>query len=193
MKRFILLSGMFLITLASCGLREKEDALNKRMSELAQKEQELLLREKSLQLKEKELNEREILLDSTSSKLSTDSLSALHPKLPGIWLVKMTCTETTCPGSAIGDTKTEQWIINYQNNAVIAKAMSNNNLARIYIGTYSGNSLELSAQQDTAAVSTPAKMIVHLQETKEDEMEGEREITRVEGCRIVYTLKIKRQ
>jgi hypothetical protein len=195
MKWIIIISGMWLMALAGCGLREREEVLDKKMSELAQKEQELLLREKSLQLKEKELKEKELILDSTSIKLQLpiDSLSVLHPQLPGTWLVKMTCAETTCPGSAIGDTKTEQWVINYQNNAVIAKAMSNNNLVRVYIGTYSGNSLELFAQQDTATLPSVAKMVVRLQETKENEMEGEREITRAEGCRIVYDLEIKKQ
>jgi len=48
----------------------------------------------------------------------------------------------------------------------VAKAMSNNNLVRIYTGTYSGNSLELSAQQDTTASGQNAKMVVRLLKQK---------------------------
>jgi len=99
---------LWLITLTGCGLREREDALNKKMSEVAQKEQKLLFQEKTLQLKEEELNQRQRLLDSTSNKITVDSLPVFYPQLPGTWLVKMSCKETTCPGSAVGDTKTEQ-------------------------------------------------------------------------------------
>lgn len=193
MKWPILIFCLWLMTLTGCGLREREDALNKKMSEVAQKEQKLLLQEKTLQLKEEELNQRQRLLDSTSNKITIDSLPVLHPQLPGTWLVKMSCKETTCPGSAVGDTKTEQWQFTYQNNAVVAKAMSNNKLVRIYTGTYSGNSLELSAQQDTTTSGQNVKMVVRLLETKENEMEGQREIIRAEGCRVVYSLALQKQ
>lgn len=193
MKWLMLIFCLWVMTLTGCGVREREDTLNQKMREVAQKEQELLLQEKTLQLKEEELNQRQRLLDSTSNKVTVDSLSVTHPQLPGIWLVKMICKETTCPGSAVGDIKTEHWTFSYQNNAIVAKAMSNNNLVRIYTGTYSGNSLELSARQDTTASGQNAKMVVRLSKTKENEMEGQREITRAEGCRVVYALALQKQ
>jgi hypothetical protein len=55
----------------------------------------------------------------------------------------MTCTETTCPGSAIGDTKTETWDISYQNNVLLAKANVGDKLTRVYTGTYDGTNLVL--------------------------------------------------
>ena len=63
----------------------------------------------------------------------------------------MTCIETTCPGSAVGDTKTETWDINYENNLIIAKAMANNKLVRVYTGSYDGTNLTLS--EDVANTS----------------------------------------
>ena len=191
MKCLFLIWGFCIIATTGCGLRERENALNKKTSEVAQKEQELLLRENALQVKEEALNKRAMLLDSTIKK-ATDSLSISHPRVPGSWLVKMTCTKATCPGSAVGDTKTERWEIAFQNNVVIAKALSNEKLVRIYMGTYVGNFLELTAQQDISTTTSVTRIFVRLRETKENEMEGQREINRQEGCHIVYGLTLKK-
>ena len=105
----------------------------------------------------------------------------------------MKCTETTCTGSAVGDTKTEQWQIGFENNKVIVTATSNNKLLRLYAGNYVGNSLELTAQQDNAITPQVGKIVVRLQETKENKLEGQREIIRPEDCRIVYDLQLQKQ
>ena len=106
-------------------------------------------------------------------------------------MVEMQCTETNCPGSAVGDVKNEQWDFKFQNNMVIASAMSNNQLVRVYTGDYVGNTLKLSVQQDSTDAS--AKIIVRLQQTKDKEMTGDREITQANGCRILYSLRLKKQ
>ena len=175
-----------------CGLQEREKELQKKISEVNQKEQELLLKEKSLQLKEEELAHREKLLDSSSKKPVADSVAALRPELAGTWNVTMRCTETTCAGSAVGDTKNEQWVISYQDNTVIANAISDNKIVRVYAGSYNGNSLELSTQPDAADPEQKTKMVVRLQVTKENEMAGQREIIHPEDCRIVYSLDLKK-
>jgi len=43
----------------------------------------------------------------------------------------MRCTETNCSGSAVGDTKNEQWEIGYQNGGIVAQAFSGNKLVRV--------------------------------------------------------------
>lgn len=189
----VLFLGLWLITSTGCDLREREMELEKKLSEVNQKEQELLVKEKSLQLKEDELAQKEKLLDSASNKLMADSLAVLHPELPGTWNVTMRCTETTCPGSAVGDVKNEQWQISYQDNTVIVNAMSDNKLVRTYSGTYTGSVIELSTQPDTAQAGQNTKMVVRLQVTKDNEMTGQREIIRPEDCRIVYSLDLKKQ
>jgi len=160
------------------------------MQELNVKEQELALKEQSLSIKEEQLNEKEKSLDSTKNVVN-DSLFVQHQKLPGTWMVEMQCTETNCPGSAVGDVKNEQWDFKFQNNMVIASAMSNNQLVRVYTGDYVGNTLKLSVQQDSTDAS--AKIIVRLQQTKDKEMTGDREITQANGCRILYSLRLKKQ
>ncbi len=192
MKQKILFLGLWLMIATGCGLRDREMELEKKISEVNQKEQELLLKEKSLQLKEEELAQREKLLDSSSNKLAADSLAVLHPELAGTWNVTMRCTETTCAGSAVGDTKNEQWVISYQDNTVIANAISDNKLVRVYSGSYNGNSIELSTQTDNANPEQKTKMVVRLQVTKENEMAGQREIIRPEDCRIVYSLDLEK-
>lgn len=182
----------YLAFFSACNLREREEALDKKTAELAQKEQELLLREKAIQLKEEELNRLQMQFDSTSKQVLTDSLALLHPQLAGNWQVNMTCRETTCPGFAVGDTKSEQWEFSFQNNTIIAKAKSNNTLIRVYTGSYNGNAVELTAEQDSTSASTTG-MTVRLQQTGDKAMEGQREINRVEGCRIVYELSLDKK
>lgn len=175
-----------------CDIKEKEKRLQQKELELNQKEQELLMRERTLQAKEDALAERENILDSSTNKLLVDSSILLNTQLPGIWNAKMNCTETTCPGSAVGDIKTEQWQIDYQDNKVIVRTISGNKQVRVYSGAYAGNTLELTLQQnDSTAQAT--KTLVRLQETGENEMEGQREIIRGEECRIVYALQLKKQ
>lgn len=171
-------------------MREREMQINKKMKELNQKEQELALKEETLSAKEFQLNEREKQMDSTKLVVN-DTLFLEHKKIPGTWMVEMQCTETTCAGSAVGDIKNEQWEFKFQDNTVIASAKSNNQLVRVYSGSYFGNLLKLSVQRDS--IETSAKINVRLTQTKEKEMEGEREIIQANGCHILYSLRLKKQ
>lgn len=188
MKWIFLLSGIILVS--GCGLRQRELELNQKTNELNQKEQQLTLKEQSLAIKEQQLNEREKSLDS-SNKIISDTLFKHHQQLAGMWLVEMQCTETTCPGSAVGDIKNEQWNLKFQDNMVIATAMNNHQLLRVYAGEFIGNSLRLTVQQDS--IENSAKIIVHLQQSKENEMQGEREIIQASGCHILYSLRLIKQ
>ena len=173
-------------------MRQREIELDKKMTEINEREQQLALKEQSLDIREHQLEVREKLLDSTTRKTSIDSLLALHPNIPGTWNVKMECTETTCPGSAVGDIKNEQWIINFHGNGVIANAKSNDQLVRVYSGVYINNSIRLTVQQDSTDQQL-SRMVVYLTQIKDDAMTGEREIIQASGCHIVYSLKLKKQ
>lgn len=191
MKYIILLFVIVFVT-SGCGLRERELELEKKTTEVNRKEQELLLKEKSLELKEDELSKKEKLLDS-SAKNPVDSFFAQHPQLPGKWNVTMRCTETTCPGSAVGDIKNEQWEISYQDNQIVARAFSDNKLVRFYSGSNNGGTVELSTEPDNPDPLLSTKMIVRLQEIKETEIHGQREIIRPDNCHIIYSLDFKKQ
>ena len=191
--KWIFYSVIFLFTSTGCDRDNREKALQLKLAEVDQKEQDLLAREKSIQLREEELLKREKLLDSASRNNMPDTLSTLHPDLPGLYNVTMKCTETSCPGSAVGDTQNEQWEIGFENNSVIIKAMSDKKLVRIYKGSYIGNSIELSAQPENMAAPQAGIIIVRLQETKENGLEGLREVTRQEDCRIIYDLDFQKK
>lgn len=182
------------ILLPGCSLRERERELDQRTIALNEKEQQLSLKQQMLDLKEMELNEREKELDSTSNQLVADSLSKLYPDLPGDWTVKMVCIETTCAGSAVGDTKNEVWNFTFQNNNILASAYSNNKIVRVYNGTFSGNGIKMAIQPDSIDLQAP-KITVRLQNSnkKIGEMEGEREIIQSSGCRILYSLELKKK
>ena len=193
MKYILISCCIFLFMLTGCSLREREKELEEKINFINQKEQELLLKEKSLQLKEEELANKEKVLDSTLTSQVKDSATILNPDLVGTWIVKMNCTETTCSGSAVGDVKTEQWIISYQDNAIIAKAMAGDNLVRIYTGSSSGNTLQLTARLEDSSSQKLTTMTVRIAATHKNEMEGQREIIRADDCKIVYALELKRK
>ena len=189
MKILPILSLLFCFLLSSCGIREREEALEQREKEINQKEQSLLLLQKQLQLKEEDLLHREKVLDSTRL-LARDS-SVMNPKLLGKWAATMRCTATTCEGSAVGDVKNEQWDISYQDKNVIVRAMADGKLVRTYTGGFMDNSLQLTAQQEEN--TPPTKMTVQLNFRSDTELEGERKITRANNCQIVYALSLSKQ
>lgn len=189
MKWIIVLLLAVIVVSPACNLRQREEALRKKEVELKEKEQELLLKEKTLQIKEDELLQKEQKLDSTTLN---DTTFIYNPNLIGLWSVKMICTETTCPGSAIGDTKNEQWQIAYQANKIIAKAMVGNQLVRVYSGTFKGNILELVDEQENGE-NNGTKISVRLRFTSENTMQGQREILRIGDCRILYSLQMNKE
>jgi hypothetical protein len=190
MKRILFLPLLLLLLGQGCDLRKREESLQKKESTLHEKEQQLLLKEKSLQLKEEELAKMKLALDST---LIADTTAKVNPALVGTWNAQMTCTETTCHGSAVGDTKTETWEISYQDKHVIAKAKVKEELVKVYSGTLTGNALELVETIDNPAQAT-TKMIVRLTIVSETKLEGQREIERLnEKCKIVYALTLDKK
>jgi hypothetical protein len=188
--RWILLSFFFSFCIGSCNFRQREEELQKREAALNQKEQELLLKEKTLRLQEEELAKQRRHIDST---LKADTTGAINPALTGEWSAKMTCTETTCSGSAVGDTKTEQWSFSYEGTNLLAKATANGQLVRVYSGVYKDNAIELAADQSVDASTPSAKMAVYLTVADATHLEGRREIIRENECRIVYDLKLEKQ
>ena len=164
-------------------MQQKEDILN-------QKEQQLILKEKTLQIKEEELLLREAKLDSSLQK---NSSSVFDSTLLGKWAVKMVCTETSCSGSAVGDTKTELWEITLEGNSFIAKAMSGDKLIRVYSGLFTGNTLELVAETETSSVEPAPKIVARLHIINETRLEGTREIVRENECKTTYTMELLKQ
>jgi hypothetical protein len=173
-----------------CGIREREEALEKKENEINQKEQRLLLLEKQLELKENDLAQLQRSLDSTNKRADSLDTGVINTKLVGNWTVTMRCTATTCEGSAVGDTKNEQWEFAYQGTTVIAKASADNKLVRVYSGVFKENSLELTAQHEPEAPNT--KITVKLTPKNDLELDGTREIVRADVCNIVYAMTLKK-
>lgn len=182
---FLFLMALFLLG-TGCDYQKRNEELQKKEEALNQKEQELSLKEKTLQLKEEELLKAKQKLDSS---VIADSNHRVDPAITGNWSVKMVCTEATCTGSAVGDTKSEDWNLSYQGNTIIAKAMSGGQLVRTYLGFYTGNTVELLENRDTSA--SHVKMVVRLRMTDGSHMEGQREIIR-EDCKVIYDLKLEK-
>ena len=185
MKLYLIYPMIFL--LSACGFRDREEALQKKEEELNQKEQALLIKEKTLQFREINLLLKEKRIDST---LREDSKMTYNPALVGQWDVTMNCIETTCAGSAIGDTKKELWIIQNEGLHILAKAMKGNQLLRIYTGSYTNKNLELVDSTTVSPTAPATKITVRLQPVDATSMEGQREIVREGDCKIIYALQL---
>ena len=188
---YVLMVVIFLC--GGCKNDERNRQLDKKEAALLLKEQELETREKSLQFKEEEFTKKAAVPDTSLTGVDNDSLHVRYPSLPGTWNVTMRCIETTCAGSAVGDTKTEQWNLQFDNNGLVANAMSDNKLLRIYSGTLSGAAFELYARKENAAVEQAANIVVRLIPTNDNQMTGRREILRANDCRIIYSLDFRKQ
>lgn len=191
MKRIFPVFLVLFLFMCGCNMRQRELELDKKMTEINQREQQLTLREQSLELREQQLMEKEKQFDSTNVSFQTDSLRLLFPQLPGLWSVKMQCTETNCSGSAVGDTKNEQWDFKLQDNGVIVSAISNNELVKVYGGNFNNKILRLASKEDSLRKQS-ARILVRLQQVQNNEMSGEREVIQPDGCRILYSLQLKK-
>ena len=185
----ILILGILL--LSGCGQAEREQKLADREKQLLKQQQELMLKANELALKEAKLNELTKSLDS--AHFSEDSLKLQFPQLTGKWDVTMNCTQATCSGSAVGDTKTERWTFALAGGSVIAQAYTKNTLSRVYIGKYQDGLLQLSAQSADSIADGGAQINVYLRQASDSSsMSGKRTITRPD-CQIIYNLTLKKQ
>jgi hypothetical protein len=184
------LASSMIFSISGCGNGEAKRKLDLREKELAQKEDSLLKLARELKFKEQQILKTGQLLDSLKSQ--NDTLGVYNPKLIGTWLVTMQCTETTCEGYAVGDTKTEHWNISYQKNKVIVKAISNKKVIRTYLGLFKENSLKLIAAPPPDA-DTEMNVMLSPHSKNENLMEGQRIIDRANNCRVVFSLKVEKQ
>ena len=195
-----------ILLLSSCADRQRKDQLDTREASLNQKEQELLLMEKDLQLKEQKLLEMQVRFDSLQRKdtfqisdtsRTTDTArvidtTAIIPSVAGLWSVKMTCIETTCSVSAVGDTKIEQWEISYHNDHLVARVMTQDQLTRIYTGTINQKTIELADNIDKTSSQAATRIVIRLRMIDDSNMEGQRELIR-EDCKVIYSLQMQKQ
>ena len=180
-----------------CNLKQREESLDEREKALSEKEKQLVLYENSLYLWEKKLASREQLLNDTKtdtvqvkdSLQLTDSTYIIDSTIVGEWNVVMTCTQTSCAGFAVGDTKAEKWQFAYSGKELVVKAMVNNDVVRVYNGYNIGNNIEL-VQSETGSVSPAVtNMTVRLRKVNDDMLEGERVIIRENNCKVVFALR----
>lgn len=186
MQRFFLkpvFALLFLLSLlSSCGLEQRERELKAKEEALAKKEQQLDQRQQVIREKEAEM----LRNDS-----SINTMAVQNDTLPGVWDIQMTCTESSCPGSAVGDSKKERWDMSYQGQHLVARAFSGDQVVRIYTGIFTGNTIEL-LQDGTKDNEDGTKMVIRLYFKGPSTLEGHREIIR-RDCRIMYSLKADKQ
>lgn len=187
LKIFLILSILYF--LASCGFKQRENALNEKEANLKQKEQQLMLWEKDLQLKEDSIK---LLIARSDSVLFIDSIAMLPSHLQGDWTAKMICIQTNCTGSAIGDVQNDNWQVSAQDSSVIIKSISKDGtINRVYTGNYyQGNTIRASVSNDNPA---SGKRLVEITGIGQNKMQGTRTVIQSDGCQIVYSLEMDKK
>ncbi|MFD1873198.1 hypothetical protein [Hymenobacter bucti] len=188
MKKTALLP-LGILLLAGCQNQEREQRLQKKEAELAHREQELLLREKALTLREQADQKAQQAVDSVRGLPLVDTALV---RLAGTWATRMNCIETDCAGSAIGDSKNEQWEFSTEQGQVLVRASVGSKVVRVYSGRLQGSELLLTAQHQAGETLPDAIITAQLQLTADQRLEGRREINRPDNCRIVYALTLTR-
>lgn len=188
MRQSTLLLFFVATTTLGCNSNKKEQTLQIWEDSLVAREQALAIREQQIQYKEQELQKAQA--ESVDSTTVNDSTAIVNSGYLGRWNVFMDCTETSCPGSAIGDSKTEQWNITYSNGCIETQAMAGQKLIRVYSGVLLGNVLELMYYNaDPATQAT--RIMVRLIKEPSGALSGRREITR-NDCKIVYKVQLEK-
>ncbi|MEJ7556817.1 MAG: hypothetical protein WKF66_00815 [Pedobacter sp.] len=183
MKQPAILIVILALSLQGCGQSEREKNLQEQQMEINKKEQQLFVWEQRLKLREQELNAARHVLDSSHLQIDT----AYNPLITGKWVAKMICTKTSCDGSAIGDTKTEQWDISYNGEEVVVKAYSGPVLIRVYTGSYKNKVLKIVDEKP----NLEALISANLNFIDSTRMDGLREISQ-KDCKIIYELTLEK-
>ena len=164
-------------------------------------EEQVAMLEDTLNLREEELAKKERLLKDPlksgaetmkDSIAFTDSSYVVDSTIVGRWDVTMTCTQTSCEGFAVGDTKTERWMFDYAGKALVVKALVNNEVVRVYNGVDTGDYIDLVPSPDSTATPSAAKVAVRLRKVNQEQLEGERVIIRNNNCKVVFALRFEK-
>lgn len=182
MKKIYLLLFSFIIV--SCNNQEAQE-MKARGIALEKLRDSLMVKERELDLKAQELEKREQMLDTTTNNAPE---GIINPNLTGKWQVKMTCVETNCSGSAIGDVRNEQWNLSYRNDLFIVEGLTNGAVNTLYTGLYNGNELQLNADNNAAGTT----ISIVLTPAENGTMVGRREVTQAGGCKIFYRLNLNK-
>jgi hypothetical protein len=186
MTKFIAIS-MFLVAMLFSACRSNEN------------EQQLILREQALLEKEKQFAGKEaeyqILLKMRDSILSsikdTPALFMLPETIVGQWSSKVVCTESGCPDYVIGDQRTDIWEFINDSTQIIVKNINNNNLIRVYSGTYDGTHINLSFKTDSSATKH-VEMQVLLNDIKDNKIRGVRSVVVDNKCTAKFSVDLDR-
>lgn len=189
----LLLSTLLLIPLlmnSGCGFEERKRALDAREAALQEREQDLLLKQKQLTQLEDSMKLNLARQDSATSVLKNLGLP-LPDSLQGVWNISMICTQTSCTGFAVGDSRKENWTFSGgDSTGVYIKAMQGEKLIRIYSGIYDGGGFILSTLSGSDSITTV--MNVKLSVENGNKLSGTRVINQADGCSATFRLDAER-
>jgi hypothetical protein len=193
MKRMLALLILIFIGLhlSSCNYEQQRKELEQREADLFEREQKLLIRENLLTQVEDSLKLILSKSDSLASRLASASLP-VPDSLQGMWNVAMMCTQTSCSGFAVGDTRKENW--SFENNdstGVLVRALQGEKLIRVYTGIYDGSGFILSTPYNSEASTTVMNVYLTL-DINSNKLTGSRTINQADGCTTTFKLDAER-
>jgi fructose-1-phosphate kinase PfkB-like protein len=160
-------------------------------NELLQREQTLFEKEKAFALKEADYQQLVKMRDSLLTVRDTVvAMVSLPDSIAGKWSSRIICIASSCPDHVIGDQRTDLWEFIADNNQVVAKIINNNNLVRVYTGTFDGAQLKLDFKTDSTAAKQ-IEMHVLMNDIKEGKIRGTRDLI-ADDCRARFSVELDR-
>lgn len=186
MTKYIAIPALFVaILFAACTSKEREDNLKSREQDLLEKEKQFAMKEADYQAL---LKLRDSLLFTIKD---TPVLLILPETIAGQWSSKVVCIESACPDYVVGDQRTDIWEFGSDSDQVIVKNINNNNLIRVYTGSYDGAEIKLGFKTDSAAAKQ-VEMQVLLNDIKENKIRGTRSVTVDNKCNAKFSVDLDR-
>lgn len=182
------ITALFLcFTLAACGDSRKKEKEN--LAQIAMRDSVIEYQDSLLKDMQANAAVLKSMLDSVKLENGPVTLTAADSMLTGRWSVKMRCTIAACEGFAVGDTKSEEWLIALEPRGIVITSFDKSQIRRVYRANLQDTRLEAMAIALGAGVRS---INLSLNQQSPKVLSGERVLTLEEGCEVHYSVVAER-
>lgn len=183
-RQVIILFLLPVLLLVGCTNGEREARLD-------QREQALLVKEQEFAKKETEYQSLLKFRDSLAAIRDSSVLRVWPDSIAGKWNAKLVCTESNCNNYVIGDQRSEQWEFTNDSTNLLVKVTNNNQLVRLYTGTFEKNKVHLNFRPDTLA-ERKTGISVAIDAISKGKMKGVRTNIGANECVALFSVDLNR-
>lgn len=179
------------ILLNSCGKTDEEIALEKKriqdsIEKVIESAKETAVEEAQQKAESEKRLAEQAEWERKNKKFNVEDLV-------GTWNVKMSCINSNCQGTNVGDIRSETWYINYEGGRIIVKVSGNSTTNTLYTGTFDGKILKLHYDLIKTGLfkdKTVSVIDATLRMDSPNELIGKRKVLNDGPCNIDYNISL---